>query len=113
MKYLFLLISALLLTNSVVAQQQDAEFEYSKTVVTGPISMLSGGGGNIAVLKGDDGLLVIDNGFTHYGGQLDTALKSFGGAPHYVFNTHWHYDHTGANASLGKQATILAHENVR
>lgn len=113
MKIVMIVMFALLTINNVNAQPEEAPFEYSKTLVTGPITMLSGGGGNIAVLKGENELLVIDNGFTHYGGQLDTALKSFGALPRFLLNTHWHYDHTGANDSLGKEATIIAHENVR
>jgi len=113
MKFLIIITLAVLAAQNMAAHAKDAEFEYKKTVVTGPISMLSGGGGNIAVLKGEDGLLIIDNGFSHYGGQLDTALQSFGSLPRYVFNTHWHYDHTGANASLGEKSIILAHDNVR
>ena len=113
MKTILILIGGLWSITALQAQEAEATFEYNKTRVTGPISMLSGGGGNIAVLKSEDGLLVVDNGFTRYGGQLDKALESFGAAPRYVLNTHWHYDHTGANASLGEHATIVAHENVR
>ncbi|HEV2845774.1 MAG TPA: MBL fold metallo-hydrolase, partial [Thermoanaerobaculia bacterium] len=28
-------------------------------------------------------------------------------------NTHWHFDHTGGNANFGKDASIIAHDNVR
>jgi glyoxylase-like metal-dependent hydrolase (beta-lactamase superfamily II) len=31
----------------------------------------------------------------------------------YVLNTHWHGDHTGANAQFGVEASIIAHDNVR
>jgi glyoxylase-like metal-dependent hydrolase (beta-lactamase superfamily II) len=31
----------------------------------------------------------------------------------FVLNTHWHGDHTGGNAPLGKTSTIIAHDNVR
>lgn len=31
----------------------------------------------------------------------------------YIVNTHWHGDHTEGNMALGKQATIVAHDNVR
>src|SRR6185369_11662988 len=31
----------------------------------------------------------------------------------FVLNTHFHGDHTGGNVEFGKDATIIAHENVR
>jgi len=109
----FLLLAITLLIHSFYAHAQgDPDFEYTKTEVMGAISMLSGAGGNIAVLEGEQGLLIIDDGFAHNGGKLEQALAEFGAAPRYVLNTHWHGDHTGGNATLG-EATILAHENVR
>ena len=33
--------------------------------------------------------------------------------PKYIFNTHFHGDHTGGNRAFGQHATILAHINVR
>jgi len=41
-------------------------------------------------------------------------LKKLGeGKLRYVLNTHWHGDHTGANAQFGVEAPIIAHDNVR
>ncbi|HEY8211973.1 MAG TPA: MBL fold metallo-hydrolase, partial [Myxococcaceae bacterium] len=31
----------------------------------------------------------------------------------WILNTHFHFDHTGGNEIFGKEATIIAHENVR
>jgi glyoxylase-like metal-dependent hydrolase (beta-lactamase superfamily II) len=31
----------------------------------------------------------------------------------FVLNTHWHGDHTGGNEGMGKDSTIVAHDNVR
>jgi cyclase len=46
--------------------------------------------------------------------EVEQALKTLAdGAPVYLINTHWHGDHTGGNPHFGKQATIIAHENVR
>ena len=44
---------------------------------------------------------------------LRAALARFAGQPQYIFNTHFHADHTGGNRALGQHATILAHANVR
>ena len=95
------------------AQAPDPDFQYQKTEVKGAISILHGAGGNIGVIQSDEGLLVIDDGFVFNSGQLESALAAYGDAPRYVLNTHWHGDHTGGNATLGDDATIVAHENVR
>lgn len=94
-----------------LAQAEEA-FEYKQTPVKGPITMLSGAGGNIAVLKGDEGVLLVDDGFDKNSAPLKAALSSLGEAPQYLLNTHWHGDHTGANATLS-DTTIVAHDNVR
>jgi glyoxylase-like metal-dependent hydrolase (beta-lactamase superfamily II) len=46
---------------------------------------------------------------------LKLVKKRTGSAKvHTLFNTHWHWDQTGSNATLGKAGTrIVAHENTR
>lgn len=79
------------------------------------LAVLSGDGGNIGVLIEPDSLFVIDTGFDNRSADLLKALADLD--PHkvaVVFNTHWHLDHVGANAALGKAgAKIMAHENVK
>jgi cyclase len=47
--------------------------------------------------------------------KISRALKKISrrGKLRYILNTHWHGDHTGGNSKLGKNATIIAHKNVR
>lgn len=112
MKRLISVLSALCMVFQFSIVQAQEAFEYKQTPVKGSITMLSGAGGNIAVLKGDEGILVVDDGFDKNSAALKTALSSLGEAPQYLLNTHWHGDHTGGNASLG-DTTIVAHDNVR
>ena len=78
--------------------------------VRGPIHMLSGSGGNIGVLSGRDGLLMIDAGIALSEQRIQAALSSIGsGRVRYLINTHWHWDHTDGNVWLRRAgATILA-----
>jgi glyoxylase-like metal-dependent hydrolase (beta-lactamase superfamily II) len=83
------------------------------TPVRGSISMLSGSGGNIAVLQGPEGKLMVDGGITLSQKPLQAALDELGpGKPKYVINTHWHWDHTDSNGWLHDLgATVVAHPN--
>jgi len=88
------------------------------TIVTHPlrrnISVLEGSGGNIAVLCGRDGKLLVDAGFTASRAALSNALTAMSADPiKYLINTHWHTDHTDGNAWLHDAgAAITAHENT-
>ena len=79
------------------------------------LTMLSGPGGNIVVLNGPDGKLMVDTFVQPVWPQLKEHLDSIGNPPlKQVINTHWHFDHTDNNAHVrGIGATILAHENTK
>ena len=78
-------------------------------------SLVTGAGGNIAVLSGDDGTMLVDCGVPGAILGLIGAVAKLASAPtSLLINTHWHYDHTGGNEQLAKNgARIIAHENCR
>jgi len=79
------------------------------------ISVLEGSGGNIAVLTGSDGKLLVDAGIGVSQPRLGKALSELGNEPiAHLINTHWHFDHADGNEWLQKEgAKIIAHENTR
>jgi glyoxylase-like metal-dependent hydrolase (beta-lactamase superfamily II) len=79
------------------------------------ISVLLGSGGNIAVLTGKDGKLLIDSGFTVSKPRLTEALNKLSSDPiTQLINTHWHTDHTDGNAWVHDAgAAITAHTNTK
>jgi len=80
------------------------------------VALLSGLGGNVVALSSADGLLVIDSGLAEHSPELLKTLAALPGGHNIrtVFNTHWHWDHTGGNDALRKAgAQIIAHENTR
>jgi glyoxylase-like metal-dependent hydrolase (beta-lactamase superfamily II) len=81
--------------------------------VRGGVSVLTGQGGNIAALAGRDGVLLADCGIL--GPKVAAAVATISRAPiTHVVDTHWHFDHTDANAWLhARGATIIGHENTR
>ncbi len=93
-------------------KSQDIEFKLEK--VAGSVYVLFGQGGNIGVSYGEDGLLLIDTQFENIAEKIKAELKKLGtDQSRFVFNTHWHGDHTGGNPVFGNGATIIAQSNVR
>ena len=98
------------------AQGNDfSKVEVKATRIAGNVWMLMGAGGNIGVLAGADGVLVVDDEFAPLADRIRAAIRGFApeGKLAFLLNTHWHGDHTGGNAAFGKEATIIAQENVR
>jgi glyoxylase-like metal-dependent hydrolase (beta-lactamase superfamily II) len=79
------------------------------------ISVLEGSGGNIAVLTGKDGKLLIDSGFTVSQLRITEALNSLSPDPiTQLINTHWHIDHTDGNPWVHSAgAAITAQVNTK
>jgi len=79
------------------------------------ISVLEGSGGNITVLTGKDGKLLIDSGFTVSMPRVKAALDNLSSDPiTQLINSHWHTDHTNGNAWVHEAgATITAHTNTK
>ena len=81
----------------------------------GNVNAIIGSGGNIAVLSGRDGKVIIDSGYSTSRSRITDALTKIGPEPiKHLINTHWHFDHTDGNEWMHAEgATILAHENTR
>ena len=113
---LFALASLLALASPGLASSQNFDaVEIRTQQVSSNVYMLLGQGGNIGVFVGEDGVFVIDDQFAPLTEKILAAIRAITSEPvRFVFNTHWHGDHTGGNENLGKAgALIVAHENVR
>jgi cyclase len=78
--------------------------------VSGSVYCIYGQGGNTAVLKTDEGLLVVDSKYESVADDLIEAIRAISTTPiEYLINTHYHGDHTGANAVIGANAEIVMH----
>jgi cyclase len=76
---------------------------------------IGGPGGNIAVLGGPDGLIVVDSSVPMRANEVLETVKRVGGKPvSRLINTHWHFDHAGGNEAFARAgATIVATEATR
>jgi cyclase len=97
------------------AQQQEPEV--TPTDLGDGLYMLSTGmAGNLALLNGEDGVVMVDDQLPNTGPLIEGAVVEITGtaAPRFIVNTHWHGDHTGGNAHFAEQgSTIAAHHNIR
>jgi cyclase len=101
-------------TQQIFAQNFDS-VQIKTIKVTETIFMLEGDGGNIGVLVGKDGVVLIDDQFAPLSEKIKTALKALSDKPvRFIINTHFHGDHTGGNEKFGGEgAIIVAQENSR
>ena len=82
--------------------------------ISGNYYLLKGGGVNVGVSAGDDGILIIDDHYSTMTDNVRAALREIGSdKPEFILNTHLHGDHTGGNEAFGKDSHIIAHKNVR
>lgn len=117
-KHLFLLAAFCLLLGSTInltAQDRFAKVEIKTQKLTDNIYVLFGAGGNIGVLIGEDGVIMIDDQFAPLSEKISAAIAKISSEPvKYLLNTHWHGDHSGGNENFAKKgAMILAQHNVR
>jgi glyoxylase-like metal-dependent hydrolase (beta-lactamase superfamily II) len=109
---------------------QSAEIRVTK--VRDQLFMLTGGGGNVAVLVFPEGITLVDSGRTDMSDKLLAAIRTVSPKPiRYIINTSVDLDHSGGNEKLGaaggqitggnvagqiadaaEGAEIIAHENV-
>lgn len=116
MKNIFLPLLFLLLTSySVLAFQDFDDVEIEIAPVNNNVYMLTGAGGNIGVLTGEDGVFMIDDQFAPLSEKILDKLKRISDQPvRFLVNTHHHGDHVGGNAKFQEEGTLIfAHENVR
>jgi len=103
-RLIFLL--SFMLTGTAFAQGDYDDVEIEATDLGGGIHMLKGAG---------DGVFLIDDQFAPLSEKIMAAIAELDDRhPQFVFNTHWHGDHTGGNENFGEAGSMLvSHANVR
>jgi len=72
------------------------------------VHMLESFGGNIGVLAGDTGILLIDAEWPQLHDKVLAAVARISRAPvRYLVNTHWHWDHVGGDSSFAKAGVVI------
>jgi glyoxylase-like metal-dependent hydrolase (beta-lactamase superfamily II) len=101
------------LVEKIRAQMGSAPIESTK--LADGLVMLSGPGGNVVVLFGREGKVVVDSFVQPAWPRLKATLDGLDGSPlKTLIDTHWHFDHSDNNANFRSAgAGILAHENTK
>jgi cyclase len=115
MKTPLLSIACLLIIIATVRSQNFDTVQVRSEQVAGNIYILKGSGGNIGVLTGPDGILMIDDQFLPLSEKIKNAIAALDkGNIRFTLNTHVHGDHTGSNEFFKRNgSTIVAHDLVR
>ena len=91
--------------------------ELSIEPVAGRVHMVQrpGGGGNIGVFVGPDGVLLVDSLFAPLSDKLVAAVREVSTSEiRFLVNTHIHGDHIGGNENLAELGVLIfAHDNTR
>ncbi len=82
--------------------------------LTPDVHVLSGLGGNVGVLRTEDGAVVVDTmTFRMQGERIRETAEVLGGGPvQVVLNTHWHRDHTHGNPGFVPGMRIVSTERT-
>ncbi len=115
MKKTAFLSLVILFSIQVLAQQNFDTLRIRPQKITDNIYMLKGAGGNIGVLVGKEGTLMVDDQFAPLSNKINGAIKTIDpGEIRFLINTHIHGDHSGGNENFKRMdATIVAHDQVR
>ncbi|MDT8320551.1 MAG: MBL fold metallo-hydrolase [Xanthomonadales bacterium] len=111
-------LAALALAAAVVTSAYAQDFssvEIRSTKVSEGLYALQGAGGNLGLVVGSNGVFLVDDQYAPLTDRVLAAIAEITDRPlRFVFNTHWHGDHTGGNENMNKAgALIVAHDNVR
>ena len=89
--------------------------------VQGQVWVVMGGGANVTVQVGSEGVLVVDTGLEQSADAVLAEIRRIAGEKpiRYVINTSWKDDHTGGDVKISaartpqdQHAAVIAHENV-
>jgi len=113
------MVCACVVAESAIAQPPPSEPRVTSEQLQPGLHVLYGAGGgqvsgNVLVLFGAAGVLLVDSGYSRHVAQYREAIQRLGGgAVTHVVNTHWHDDHSEGNKVFGPDALIVAHANAR
>ena len=107
-----------MLAVSPVVNGQRSNFdnvEITTTQLDDNLYYLQGQGGQIGVLAGPDGILMVDTQFAPLTDRIVAAIREISTEPiKFALNTHEHGDHSGGNSNLAAMGvTVMTRDELR
>ena len=101
--------ATMLATGPAKAQRPDPSLAQIKTTDLGRKTyMLEGQGGNILVVVGDDGIIMVDAELAPLHDKIKAAITDNSKLPiKYLVDTHFHGEQTGGNAPFHRDGAIV------
>lgn len=111
----FTIFIFLILSQILIAQNQKSETIVLDTLTESIYVLSNNNGGNIGVLVGEDGVLLIDSHRKELIQDIQNRISQLSALPvKYLINTHWHFDHVEGNETIASRGgIIIAHKNCR
>ena len=107
----------MLAVSSVVSGQgrNFDDVEITTTQLDDNLYYLQGQGGQIGVLAGPDGVLMVDTQFAPLTDRIVAAIREISTEPiKFALNTHEHGDHSGGNSNLAAMGvTVMTRDELR
>ena len=109
-----ILALVLIIVTSAVAQEATA-VRVNSIEIAKDVHLLTGLDCNVVAVTGPESVLIIDNGSSRNYESLKEEIAKLSSDPiRIAINTHFHFDHVGANQALGVDGTmIIAHDHAR
>ena len=108
------LVAALQASWVVYSQTQRPARPLKAEKVKDNLYMISGEGGNVAMLVTTEGVILVDDMFYRNHDDILAQVKAVTNQPlRYVIHTHQHDDHAGGDALMLPIAEVIAHKNAR
>jgi cyclase len=114
MKKYLLIAAAFLISGISFGQTNPDSIKVKKSELAKGLYLFNMYGCNLIVMSGADGVLLVDACYAELAGRLKKEVAAIDSTPvKYIINTHWHFDHIGANRLFSKEGIIIAHDTTR
>ena len=119
-RWLAMFVVSLICTTTVASARPELNIplpDWTKTGIAdhnlgGGVHMLQSFGGNTGVVIGGEGILLVDAEYPQLNARMRARIATFSPLPvRYVIDTHWHWDHVGANGLWARTGAVIFSSN--
>jgi glyoxylase-like metal-dependent hydrolase (beta-lactamase superfamily II) len=107
----FVVVALIVSVGVIYAYQEVTSMRVER--VTDDVHVIFGQGGNVGVLRTDEGAVIVDTmTFRLQGRRIRELADDLAGPPLAIINTHYHFDHTHGNPAFASGIKVVATERT-